>query len=301
MDLKALIAKMDQIESKKFLTESTEVVSQEVSSNVENIVIAEETVSISKTLLREFGYDINEAKTPEDYKRAQQMMANLEKAAQYTGEDEIVRSRMGLPPKLPPFDQWDGAMPAPTGKPDWVSKLTGGFKLDKDAQGNVTGVTSNATSSQAGAVQQNKDLERDAAMDKELDAASAEADALQKQAAMDKELDAASAEMDALKKNAGVATAAAPSGAAAKPAGSSEYAIKPGDTLNKIAQSNGTTVDAIMKANPQIKDPNKISAGAKLNLPSKDGAAPATAPAAGGAPDPAKVARFKELLGKLAG
>ena len=138
-------------------------------------------------------------------------------------------------------------------------------------------------------------------MDKELDAASAEADALQKQAAMDKELDAASAEMDALKKNAGVATAAAPSGAAAKPAGSSEYAIKPGDTLNKIAQSNGTTVDAIMKANPQIKDPNKISAGAKLNLPSKDGAAPATAPAAGGAPDPAKVARFKELLGKLAG
>ena len=44
-----------------------------------------------------------------------------------------------------------------------------------------------------------------AAMDKELDAASAESDALRQQAAMDKELDSASAEMDRLKKNAGVA------------------------------------------------------------------------------------------------
>jgi LysM repeat protein len=51
-----------------------------------------------------------------------------------------------------------------------------------------------------------------------------------------------------------------------------EYDIKSGDTLTKIAKANNTTVDAIMKANPQITDPNKISAGTKLNLPG--GAAP---------------------------
>ncbi len=67
---------------------------------------------------------VNEAKTQADYARAQQQMDRLEKAAQYTGDDEIVRGRMGLPPKLPPFDQWDGNMPKPTGKPDWVARLS---------------------------------------------------------------------------------------------------------------------------------------------------------------------------------
>ena len=55
-------------------------------------------------------------------------------------------------------------------------------------------------------------------------------------------------------------------GGGAAPAGST-YKIKPGDNLTKIAKANGTTVDAIMKANPQIKDPNKIQAGASLTLP----------------------------------
>jgi LysM repeat protein len=50
--------------------------------------------------------------------------------------------------------------------------------------------------------------------------------------------------------------------------------IKPGDTLTKIAKENGTTVDALMKANPNIKDPNKIFAGNTLNVPGmKDAAA----------------------------
>ena len=87
------------------------------------------------------------------------------------------------------------------------------------------------------------------------------------------------------------AQAAAPTGQAAAPAkpGSSanppaaggSYTIKPGDNLTKIAKANGTSVDAIMKANPQIKDPNKISAGAKLNLPGSGGNPPAAKPLPG--------------------
>lgn len=45
------------------------------------------------------------------------------------------------------------------------------------------------------------------------------------------------------------------------------YIIKPGDSLSKIAQQNKTTVQALLQANPSIKDPNRISAGASLNLP----------------------------------
>lgn len=42
------------------------------------------------------------------------------------------------------------------------------------------------------------------------------------------------------------------------------YKIKSGDTLAGIAKARGTTVAAIMKANPGIKDKNKIRAGAGL-------------------------------------
>ena len=68
------------------------------------------------------------------------------------------------------------------------------------------------------------------------------------------------------------APATAASGQAAQPAaGGSSYKIKPGDTLSKIAKDNGTTVQAIMAANPQIKDANKIAAGATLTLPGSGG------------------------------
>ena len=43
--------------------------------------------------------------------------------------------------------------------------------------------------------------------------------------------------------------------------------VQSGDTLSQIAQKNGTTVEAIMKANPGITDPNLISAGQTLNMP----------------------------------
>jgi LysM repeat protein len=49
---------------------------------------------------------------------------------------------------------------------------------------------------------------------------------------------------------------------------SSDYTIQKGDNLTKLAKQNNTTIDAIMKANPQIKDPNLIYAGSKLKMPS---------------------------------
>ncbi|WNG23392.1 LysM peptidoglycan-binding domain-containing NlpC/P60 family protein [Cystobacter fuscus] len=50
---------------------------------------------------------------------------------------------------------------------------------------------------------------------------------------------------------------------------SQNYQIKWGDTLSGIAKKNGTTVNALMKANPQIKDANKIYAGKALNIPGR--------------------------------
>ena len=47
----------------------------------------------------------------------------------------------------------------------------------------------------------------------------------------------------------------------------SAYKIRSGDTLSQIAKAKGTTVGAIMAANPNIKDANKIRAGAALTIP----------------------------------
>jgi LysM repeat protein len=51
------------------------------------------------------------------------------------------------------------------------------------------------------------------------------------------------------------------------------YTVKAGDTLSRIAGKYGVTVDQIVKANPQIKDPNKLGLGDQLVIP------PAVAPA----------------------
>ena len=45
------------------------------------------------------------------------------------------------------------------------------------------------------------------------------------------------------------------------------YVVQKGDTLFKIAQRFGTTVEAILKANPEIKDPNLIFVGQKILIP----------------------------------
>ncbi len=57
---------------------------------------------------------------------------------------------------------------------------------------------------------------------------------------------------------------ASASGAATTPA--KTYTIRAGDLIAKIARDNGTTVDAILKANPGL-NPNRIKVGQVINLP----------------------------------
>ena len=45
---------------------------------------------------------------------------------------------------------------------------------------------------------------------------------------------------------------------------SSDYEVKSGDNLTKIAKQHQKTVDEIIKLNPNIKDPNKIQPGQKI-------------------------------------
>ncbi len=51
------------------------------------------------------------------------------------------------------------------------------------------------------------------------------------------------------------------------PASGQTYTVQRGDTLRKIADRLNTTVDALLKANPQIGDPNLIYVGQVINLP----------------------------------
>jgi LysM repeat protein len=64
--------------------------------------------------------------------------------------------------------------------------------------------------------------------------------------------------------------------------------IQKGQTLSGIAKQQGTTVDALLKANPSIKNPNLIYAGASLNLPGAP-ASPVVAPKASVPTPPAPV------------
>ncbi len=48
------------------------------------------------------------------------------------------------------------------------------------------------------------------------------------------------------------------------------YTVQPGDTLSGIALQHGTTVDALMEANPEIVDPNLIIVGQQLQVPEVD-------------------------------
>lgn len=55
-----------------------------------------------------------------------------------------------------------------------------------------------------------------------------------------------------------------------------DYKIKKGDNLTKIAKANNTTVQALMEANPNIKNPNLIRAGETLKIPTSSPAADPT-------------------------
>jgi LysM repeat protein len=57
------------------------------------------------------------------------------------------------------------------------------------------------------------------------------------------------------------------------------YRIKSGDTLSQLAQRHNTSVGALMKANPQVKNANLIYTGRSLNIP---GSRDEFVPSAGG-------------------
>lgn len=93
------------------------------------------------------------------------------------------------------------------------------------------------------------------------------------------------------------------------------YKIKPGDTLSKIAKRNGIGLAQLLKANPQITNPDRIQVGQVVNLPDIStettqplpanvvpalvGAANSTATVAAGAAAGALGEAIAEALGKL--
>ncbi|MGH2331910.1 SafA/ExsA family spore coat assembly protein, partial [Thermoanaerobacter mathranii] len=46
------------------------------------------------------------------------------------------------------------------------------------------------------------------------------------------------------------------------------YTVKPGDTMWSIANMFGVSLDALIRANPQISDPNLIYPGQQICIPS---------------------------------
>lgn len=54
--------------------------------------------------------------------------------------------------------------------------------------------------------------------------------------------------------------------AATPPSAPAEHIVGSGNTISSIARQYGTDVATILKNNPSIKDPNKISIGQKINL-----------------------------------
>lgn len=50
---------------------------------------------------------------------------------------------------------------------------------------------------------------------------------------------------------------------------SEKYKVKKGDNLTKIAREKGVSLQELIDANPQVKDPNLIITGEKLNVPNQ--------------------------------
>ncbi|HQW50469.1 MAG TPA: LysM domain-containing protein [Tepidiformaceae bacterium] len=60
--------------------------------------------------------------------------------------------------------------------------------------------------------------------------------------------------------------ASSPTTQASPTPGAKVYTVKPGDTLSAIAAANGTTVDALIAANPGL-NPDTLQVGAEIRLP----------------------------------
>lgn len=55
-----------------------------------------------------------------------------------------------------------------------------------------------------------------------------------------------------------------------KPAPAKMVTINPGDTMTAIAETHQSTVERVYSANPYVEDPDLISAGAQLRIPTAD-------------------------------
>ena len=71
---------------------------------------------------------------------------------------------------------------------------------------------------------------------------------------------------------AGAKASGAKAAAASMKSDMLQYAVKQGDTLSDIAQRANTSVDLLLKANPQITNPDVIRAGMKISVPDVFGA-----------------------------
>ncbi|MBN2358651.1 MAG: LysM peptidoglycan-binding domain-containing protein, partial [Deltaproteobacteria bacterium] len=64
-------------------------------------------------------------------------------------------------------------------------------------------------------------------------------------------------------------------------ADATKHTVRSGETMTGIARQHGVSLDELIKANPQVKNPNLIFPGQELNLPGGS-AQPAAQPASGG-------------------
>lgn len=77
----------------------------------------------------------------------------------------------------------------------------------------------------------------------------------------------------------GASDAAASAAPAAAPMAATVYTVRAGDTLAKIAARFGVSVAAILAANPQITNPDRIYVGQRITIPGPGGSQPTPAPA----------------------
>lgn len=57
------------------------------------------------------------------------------------------------------------------------------------------------------------------------------------------------------------------------PPGPSTYTMTKGDTLGELARAHGLSLDELMAANPEIRDPRKVKVGQVINVPEASGEA----------------------------
>jgi hypothetical protein len=129
-------------------------------------ILAEETAPPAPTAAELSGNGVKATVTPQpaapagpanakeqNYATALQQIKGLYAKAQvaYPPQDDTIRQRFGLPPALPPIDQWDGKMPE-AGQADWMTRNILGRDASKAvASQQATNTTTNTANAKADA------------------------------------------------------------------------------------------------------------------------------------------------------